>query len=55
MTVTLLADKGYDAAARVIEPLQRAGKTAVIPSKANRKVPLSTWSLPSSGLFDDTP
>ena len=35
---TLIADKAYDADARVLEPLAAAGKTAVIPSKANRKV-----------------
>ena len=35
---TLIADKAYDADKRVIEPLTAAGKTAVIPSKANRKV-----------------
>lgn len=34
----LLADKGYDADARVIEPLLRAGKKVVIPPKVNRKV-----------------
>jgi transposase len=34
----LLADKGFDADARVLIPLQEAGKIAVIPPKANRKV-----------------
>ena len=34
----LLADKAYDADERVIEVLRSAGKTAVIPSKANRKI-----------------
>lgn len=34
---TLLADKAYDADQRVIEPLRAAGKTPVIPPKANRK------------------
>jgi transposase len=34
----VLADKGFDADARVLIPLQNAGKTAVIPPKANRKV-----------------
>ena len=34
----LLADKGFDADQRVLMPLQQAGKTAVIPPKANRKV-----------------
>jgi len=33
---TLLADKGYDADARVIDVLEAQGKTAVIPSKRNR-------------------
>ena len=35
---TLLADKAFDADERVIEPLHAAGKTAVIPSKSNRKI-----------------
>ena len=35
----LIADKAFDADARVIEPLAASGKTAVIPSKANRKQP----------------
>ena len=34
----LLADKGFDADARVLIPLQDAGKMAIIPPKANRKV-----------------
>ncbi len=34
---TVLGDKGYDAARRVIEPLQAQGKTAVIPPRRNRK------------------
>jgi transposase len=34
----LLADKAYDADERVIDVLHAAGKTAVIPSKATRKV-----------------
>ncbi len=34
----LIADKGYDAEARVLAPLREAGKTAVIPPKRNRKV-----------------
>jgi transposase len=33
----LIADKAFDADKRVIEPLTAAGKTTVIPSKANRK------------------
>jgi transposase len=34
----LLADKGYDADARVIEPWTMAGRQVVIPPKSNRKV-----------------
>ena len=33
---TLIADKGYDAEARVLAPLRDAGKTAVIPPRRNR-------------------
>jgi len=33
---TLLADKGYDADERVIERLEKQGKTPVIPPKRNR-------------------
>ena len=33
---TLIADKAYDADERVLEPLAAAGKTAVIPPRANR-------------------
>lgn len=32
----IIADKGYDADERVLQPLAQAGKTAVIPPKANR-------------------
>ena len=32
----MLADKGYDADARVIDVLEAQAKTAVIPSKHNR-------------------
>ena len=35
----LLADKAYDAQARVIEPLEQAAVTVVIPPKANRRQP----------------
>ncbi len=35
---TLIADKAYDADARVLEPLAAARKTAVIPPKVNRVV-----------------
>jgi transposase len=34
----LLADKGFDADQRVLIPWQEAGKVAVIPPKANRKI-----------------
>ena len=33
----LLADKAYDADERVLALLQKAGKTAIIPPKRNRK------------------
>lgn len=33
----ILADKGYDADDRVINPLREAGKQLVIPPKKNRK------------------
>ena len=36
---TLIADKAFDAAERVIMPLAAAGKAAVIPPKANRQPP----------------
>jgi transposase len=36
---TVIADKGFDADKRVLDPLKEAGKQAVIPPKANRKVP----------------
>ncbi|NGZ10451.1 MAG: IS5 family transposase [Nitrospira sp. LK70] len=36
---TIIADKAFDADERVIEPLRKAGKTLVIPSKSNRTVP----------------
>ena len=36
---TLIADKAFDADERVIEPLAAAGKSAVIPPKANRRSP----------------
>ena len=35
----MIADKAFDADARVIEPLAQAGKTAVIPPKSIRKNP----------------
>jgi transposase len=35
----LIADKAFDADERVLKPLERAGKTAVIPPKGNRKEP----------------
>ncbi len=36
---TLIADKAFDADARVLELLAAAGKRSVIPSKANRLIP----------------
>ena len=36
---TLITDKAFGADERVIEPLAAAGKTAVIPPKANRRSP----------------
>ena len=36
---TLLADKAFDADRRLIEPLQAAGKTCVIPLRSNRNNP----------------
>jgi transposase len=36
---TLIADKAFDADARVLEPLSVAGKTAVIPPRTNRASP----------------
>jgi transposase len=35
---TVIADKAFDADQRVLTPLVAAGKTAVIPPKANRQV-----------------
>ena len=35
----MIADKGYDAEARVLAPLRAAGKTAVIPPKRHRRAP----------------
>ena len=34
----LIADKAFDADARVIEPLAEAGKATVIPPRANRRI-----------------
>ena len=33
----LIADKAFDAEERVLRPLDQAGRTAVIPPKANRR------------------
>ena len=35
----LIADKAFDADARVLEPLAQAGKSAVIPPRPNRLTP----------------
>jgi transposase len=37
----LIADRAFDAEERVIRPLGQAGKTAVIPPRANRRTPRS--------------
>jgi transposase len=34
----LIADKAYDADQRVLRPLENAGKSYVIPSRANRTI-----------------
>ena len=36
---TLIADKAFDADERVLKPLAAAGKTTVIPPRANRSSP----------------
>jgi transposase len=36
---TLIADKAFDADERILQPLAAAGKTAVIPPRANRAAP----------------
>ena len=36
---TLIADKAFDADARVLAPLAAAGKTAVIPPRSHRSLP----------------
>jgi transposase len=36
---TVIADKAYDAQARLVEPLEQAGKAIVIPSIRTRKQP----------------
>jgi transposase len=36
---TLIGDKAFDADARVLEPLAKAGKTAVIPPRTHRSLP----------------
>ena len=33
----VIADKAFDAERRVLKPLEQAGKTAVIPPRANRR------------------
>ena len=39
--MTVIADRNFDADARVIAPLERAGKTVVIPPRSYRKSPRS--------------
>lgn len=50
----LLADKAYDAQARVIDPLEAVGQQVVIPPRCNRKVQRE-YDRVSSCLIDDTP
>ncbi len=49
----LLADKGFDADERVLIPWQEAGKVAVIPPKANRKVQREYDKRPLQGSSSD--
>lgn len=35
----VIADRAYDAGARVIEPLIKAGKQVLVPPRSNRKAP----------------
>ena len=42
---TLIADRAFDADARVIEPLATAGKLAVIPSKSSRTATVRRGTL----------
>lgn len=37
----VIADRAYDAQARLIEPLRQRGKLVVIPSRSNRTMPRS--------------
>ena len=46
-TEQLLADKGYDADARVIHPWEGAGKRAVIPPAAQARQTMGSCALPS--------
>ncbi len=39
LATTVIADKGFDAEARVLQPLRHAGKVAVIPPRAKRLQP----------------
>jgi transposase len=39
--MAVIADRNFDAEARVIAPLERAGKTVVIPPRSYRKTPRS--------------
>jgi transposase len=38
-SMVLIADKAFDADSRVLAPLAAAGKSAVIPPKARRRLP----------------
>ena len=48
---TLIADKAFDADERVLEPLAAAGKTVVIPAKANRVEPRQLDQHMSSEIY----
>ena len=52
---TLIADKAFDADERVIAPLAAAGKTAVIPPKANRRLPRDSTTNTSTRRVLMTP
>ena len=39
----VIADKAYDAYARLIEPLQQAGKLAIIPPRCSAREPQRTY------------
>jgi hypothetical protein len=44
----VIADKGFDADERVIDPLEKAGKTTVIPPKVNPQTRLRQGTVASA-------